>query len=1311
MNTQQINFNKLSFNVLIILLMTMWLASCDGKSNVGKQKKAAPIASVTVLAAVKSDGVFKVRAGSDILITGKDSDGIDAPILTFTFTIKGVTGDDLSIEQVDALLLEKTNNTKLFRTPKVTTETTIEFELTVTDSDNVSASDTLILSIIPIADADSFLMQKALSNSKHDQYELVAALALPSGEVSGADFEILIETIAEWDPREPLADCKFGVNENRCQAIIGTETLNGDWPIGFLAEDVNAIEPTIAAFNPHYIIDIPIVDIDKINQNFEQSNREKRIELAAASNVSLMQRFSFISAGNSSQLILLDPNNDNSDLLTLSNSDESMLLDVDLIRQNVASESKLSATAYYQLIDPRNEKTTLESWCTVNGFIDQLGDPVEGVHAVYTNNYDLGFGRDMYMRTDSCGNVFSFVENYPSLENAIQHRNKFATVAMEYSPLNTPTDGTCSIDKKIVKFYAFVPDEITGLNVRSTSMNFDGRGDKFLPGVCTSCHGGATDGLTAMLANISSSNNLALELEKLTEEKKQIAADLDSTFMPFDLDSFLYPETDPSLNQANISAAQHAQFARESQHDQFRSLNKAVLHTYLANPNVADRFEAPIALINSWYDTQIIEHEGLSSIDNQIFDGSNIVEAWQGESNLYFNVFARNCRACHFQLSTSGNNFDDPSEFISANDDAIRTRLIETVFQSGVMPLARLTYDRFWVDFNGQTPAAQILQEALGLDSGIIPGLPNAKFRAFLYDDTGNINELVKDESNNTFTVNEVDKTIRFDALQNTLAEDFNWSLNSENAGCNDNDLIGSNTARPSFVTTSSPCEYNITISTANNFGSAEVTQILLVDRIPEVLNFTAALNHEELPYILGSSEFTIDIDPQIMARGDNDQSKPLEIVNLQLLSGGNNEEEISIKDNAISVIFTPLGAVDINIGYQLSDINNSLSKDVGVLTVDIPQIRPSQPQLLNSTESSVTINWLAIDDDVLESYQLLNIQANSYKVFRKLQADADFTILNEISGDEATVTPNGNLQYLFTDLTIESGTIYDYNVVAVYGETSSVPSEIRTVTTKIGTPSSIDIVVLSSSSVTIEWTMTGNTDGLTYTIKRYRGNNTNSTPEATFANISELEFTDTGLDANQTYSYEVIVVSNAGESEPTATSATTLPIAPNVSVAAAPETTDSLIVSWTDGGNANTPQFRLLIGGNEISVAADNVESPVTQAGLPSNLPFSVTVQAIGIGGGIASSEIQVASTNISYANNILKGPIATQGCLNGGCHSDGLVGDGVPIKDVMKSYSCIVVATGYGSACNISNMAGLTFTEKHLNLIINWRSQGALD
>ena len=75
-------------------------------------------------------------------------------------------------------------------------------------------------------------------------------------------------------------------------------------------------------------------------------------------------------------------------------------------------------------------RATFADWKEANGF----GTPADAeASAIYMTHTDLGFGRHMHMRRKG-RHVAFYVDNYPSIEDAIAGTRFFATVAMEYSP-------------------------------------------------------------------------------------------------------------------------------------------------------------------------------------------------------------------------------------------------------------------------------------------------------------------------------------------------------------------------------------------------------------------------------------------------------------------------------------------------------------------------------------------------------------------------------------------------------------------------------------------------------------------------------------------------------------------------------------------------------------------------------------------------------------------------------------------------------------------------------------------------------------
>jgi hypothetical protein len=218
-------------------------------------------------------------------------------------------------------------------------------------------------------------------------------------------------------------------------------------------------------------------------------------------------------------------------------------------------------TRYYQAIgvldasgSPTRELGSLTAWKKTFGFSPNPLQPVgDEVRAVYFNNGDLQFGRDMHCREirNSSGvtqKVACYVSNFsntgqasgdPQLSIGLAQRETgpIATVAMLF------TAATQQVD-----FYVYVNDALSGLAA------LDSEGNKAVPGVCIACHGG----------------NYLRYAHRTSG----------SSFLPFDTSLFV---------QSNSSAA----FSEPAQREAFRKLNGMVKDTAPA--------QTIQALIDGWY--------------------------------------------------------------------------------------------------------------------------------------------------------------------------------------------------------------------------------------------------------------------------------------------------------------------------------------------------------------------------------------------------------------------------------------------------------------------------------------------------------------------------------------------------------------------------------------------------------------------------------------------------------------------------------------------------------------------------------------
>jgi len=255
-------------------------------------------------------------------------------------------------------------------------------------------------------------------------------------------------------------------------------------------------------------------------------------------------------------------------------------------------------------------RATFTDWYNTNGFTGS-----EPAQAIYFNNNDLKFGRNMHCRVTASGTTACYVSNYGNVgeDDSVQAlqdaRNPMvvpvATVAMEYNPNpSTPGEG--------VQFWAYNNFAVNPKGDYLAHPVLDNQGAKPIPDMCQGCHGGSYDTSTHQAYG--------------------------SIFLPFDLDSFLYDtQGDPhsAIDPANYAAVQ----------EHFRQLNNIVANT---NPDQikADNNKPVAQLMNLWYP----DAGGVGQSGNQFHFG-NAVAANQGgfPSNgpLYDNVVKPACRTCH----------------------------------------------------------------------------------------------------------------------------------------------------------------------------------------------------------------------------------------------------------------------------------------------------------------------------------------------------------------------------------------------------------------------------------------------------------------------------------------------------------------------------------------------------------------------------------------------------------------------------------------------------------------------------------------
>src|SRR5688572_14593966 len=109
--------------VVVSVLLSIVVAGCDGLSEVGEQTQSAPVARAVVVGQsfTPSDPpangkiVTTVRSGSEVTLSGKESDSDNAPIMRFEWAPDAATA---SLVPEEALVV-RSNATVSFTAPAV----------------------------------------------------------------------------------------------------------------------------------------------------------------------------------------------------------------------------------------------------------------------------------------------------------------------------------------------------------------------------------------------------------------------------------------------------------------------------------------------------------------------------------------------------------------------------------------------------------------------------------------------------------------------------------------------------------------------------------------------------------------------------------------------------------------------------------------------------------------------------------------------------------------------------------------------------------------------------------------------------------------------------------------------------------------------------------------------------------------------------------------------------------------------------------------------------------------------------------------
>jgi hypothetical protein len=1064
----------------------LFLAGCgeDGTSNVGYQSDSgtpqATADAVLLGEPVDDNGdtVYNTRANTEVVLTGKDSASAFTPVLYFEW--KQIDNSGIKVD-----LVKRTQNTVVFQSPSVTEVTRLGFELSIIDGNGKKTSDTVYIDVHPGDDADHFLTHP---NVGRNTYTLKAVL--DENDSTGVDpVTVSVDVVAtiHWTNRATESD----------QLDILTKTLEFTFPGSF--DPAPGYDGLANSQNPILKGKIPRIDGNLINQLFEETEKHRRIEPYQLDDAVIELTFSINNdAEKDFDIYLFNeacstcPSIVGSPILS-STGQRTLAINFSDLLEAYGLENPNTAASYYQILGYGGDGADkLSYWLQHAGFNNDGSNKIVNydAHATYVNNYDLGFGRDMYSRKDNQGNVYSIVTNYPSMEAAMLGSGEFAVVAMEYSD-NPDPDGA---NDKIVKFFAYIYDNRAGGFVLAKSLNFDGRGEKFIPGACTGCHQG---------------NSAGKSFDDVTQ------ADLGATFIPWDIGAFLFSHAEdsrliePTLNTSEFTSEEIAAYSREAQEDDIRILNEHALATYAADPV---RFAAPIELINGWYGRTPKDNTAPFT-DNPTFNEHYVQNGWIDHEELYFGAYAPYCRICHTQVENPSKNFDEYNEFVLKKEI-----LQDYVFEQGLMPLARLSMDRFWVNFYGEKTGAEYMREfLLSVGQTNIPEYPGQPIASTVASPS------------QTTEYTYLGDLVTIDASSSSFAESYTWSIHSEPLGAN-TQLLSDSGPITSFIAGSlatpsvpgSTYQIELTITGTNGSTTSEVIDITIQNRNPVAECFDADVMSITNEGVIAS----IDVIDRLNAAS----------------LGDGNPIVADVKDGSYGTV--SINPDDKTLRYELNDTFNRGLDTIYYQIQDFDDYNDSksttstEPDCVNGGNEG----YAAITIDLSG-----NFEATPQNVVAALDATDDTETVHITWDAPSDVTPDSYNIYIndsltpinvpstplsFTHTGLTPNTLYKYEITTLIGADESAKSDAANATTLVLEPSNLSASIPADNSITntinLSWDRpTGTVDGY----RLYRDGSPITINIGDLADSDNPSYSDTGLTAGQVYDYSVSAFDGTQES------------------------------------------------------------------------------------------------------------------------------------------------------------------------------------
>lgn len=411
-----------------------------------------------------------------------------------------------------------------------------------------------------------------------------------------------------------------------------------------------------------------------------------------------------------------------SEVIAVSAEDSEGLQVIDLPSSKISNLQY--STAYYEAVDPDNQRQTLNGWKVANGF-----DQGDETYVVFRDTKDLGYGRSMFARRRDDGGIAVFVDNYIiglggkspanygklNVHAAVDQNRDYhvGTNAIEFSPIDSEDPDS----PFVMKFFTFRPQDENGEQQRLLEADLDGRGIKPVPTTCIACHGGAL-----------------LPLDR--DGKFQLQALQTAKYNQLEVDTFEYSDL-PG-------------FTKDDQEQNLKQLNQFIFEAFSKQKEQSDvkgHWSADFAM-------ELSQGRYGGDFSAERYDADFVPIGWRqngsrpdGVETLYKSVVEPHCISCHSlrgteigeltQVNDNGElislanavNFSSYEKFVSFSD-----RIIDYVYKRGQMPLSLRNYERFWQNPQGKPtylatflPGFDVLDENGQVQQ---PGYPYAKISA-----------------------------------------------------------------------------------------------------------------------------------------------------------------------------------------------------------------------------------------------------------------------------------------------------------------------------------------------------------------------------------------------------------------------------------------------------------------------------------------------------------------------------------------------------------------------------------------------------